>query len=81
MSRALCQPEAVAAAEEQAAIVAARRFGVGDIVRLNSDRLHMTVGSFAGARVACRWHDEADDLLSDDFDPRELTLVRKREAE
>jgi uncharacterized protein YodC (DUF2158 family) len=55
-------------------------FGVGDVVRLNSDTVRMTVGSFVGVRVVCRWHDEADDLLSDDFDPRELTLVRKREA-
>ncbi|MGD0641452.1 MAG: DUF2158 domain-containing protein [Roseiarcus sp.] len=54
-------------------------FAIGDIVRLNSDRVHMTVGAVAGGRVACRWHDAEDDLLKEDFDPRELTLVRKRE--
>lgn len=55
-------------------------FGVGDIVRLNSDRVHMTVSVLAGARFVCRWHDQADDLLREEFELRELTLVRKREA-
>ena len=54
-------------------------FAIGDIVRLNSDRVHMTVKSVVGVRVACRWHDAADVIFEDDFDPRELTMVRKRE--
>jgi uncharacterized protein YodC (DUF2158 family) len=66
-------------ADDREALAAARPFGVGDIVRLNSDRVHMTVKSVVGVRVACRWHDDELDLLDDDFDPRELTLVRKRE--
>jgi len=55
-------------------------FAIGDIVRLNSDRVHMTVHTVDGAKLVCRWHDDADDLLSDEFHPRELTIVRKREA-
>jgi uncharacterized protein YodC (DUF2158 family) len=54
-------------------------FGIGDVVRLNSDIVRMTVKSVVGVHVGCRWHDAEDDLLDDDFDPRELTLVRKRE--
>jgi uncharacterized protein YodC (DUF2158 family) len=53
---------------------------IGDVVRLNSDAVRMTVGSIANGRVVCRWHDDERDLLSEDFDPRELTLVPKREA-
>jgi uncharacterized protein YodC (DUF2158 family) len=71
--------DVAADADDQEAVAVARRFGVGDIARLNSDRVHMTVNSVVGVRVRCRWHDAEDDLLNDDFDPRELTLVRKRE--
>lgn len=78
MSRAQSQLEAEAADDQEAAAVG-RQFGVGDIVRLNSDRVHMTVKSIVGVRVACRWHDDELDLIEDDFDPRELILVRKRE--
>jgi uncharacterized protein YodC (DUF2158 family) len=52
----------------------------GDIVRLNSDRVHMTVRAVDGDKVTCRWHDDALDLLSDEFAPRELVLIRKAGA-
>jgi uncharacterized protein YodC (DUF2158 family) len=64
----------------QPAAESAAPFAIGDLVRLNSDRLHMTVKTVAGGRVVVRWHDDDGDLIEDDFDPRELTLVRKREA-
>lgn len=54
---------------------------IGDVVRLNSDAVRMTIHSIDGAKIVCRWHDAEDDLLDEDFDPRELTLVRKREAD
>jgi uncharacterized protein YodC (DUF2158 family) len=54
--------------------------GVGDVVRLNSDAVRMTVQRVADGKIVCRWHDDAAVLFEDDFDPRELTLVRKREA-
>jgi len=52
---------------------------VGDVVRLNSDALRMTVRSVDGDKVTCRWHDAEDDLLSEDFDARELTLIKRAE--
>lgn len=55
-------------------------FAIGDVARMNSDTVRMTVRRVDGDKVVCRWHDEADVLFEDDFDPRELTLVRKREA-
>ena len=48
----------------------------GDVVRLNSDRVALTVRSIDGGKIVCRWHDESDDLLSEDFDRCELAFVR-----
>ena len=50
---------------------------VGDVVRLTSDRVAMTVRSIDGNKLVCRWHDEADDLLSEEFDRAELVFVRR----
>jgi uncharacterized protein YodC (DUF2158 family) len=60
---------------------AARSFAVGDIVRLNSDRVHMTVRAADSGKIGCQWHNADDDLVEFDFDPRELTLVRRRASE
>jgi uncharacterized protein YodC (DUF2158 family) len=56
-------------------------FAVGDIVRLNSDALRMTVHAVEGRRVGCHWHADDMGLIEFDFDPRELTLVRRRAGE
>jgi uncharacterized protein YodC (DUF2158 family) len=56
-------------------------FAVGDIVRLNSDRVHMSVRAVDRDKVGCQWHNASDDLVEFDFDPRELTLVRRRASE
>lgn len=50
---------------------------VGDVVRLNSGPLRMTVRRVAQQEITCRWHDETDDLLEDSFSIAELTIVRK----
>ena len=54
-------------------------FAVGDVVRLNSDAVRMTIHAIKGEAIVCRWHDAEDDLLTEDFDRRELVLVRARE--
>ena len=53
---------------------------IGDVVRMNSDTVRMTVRRADGDKIVCRWHDGADVLFEDEFDARELTLVRLREA-
>jgi uncharacterized protein YodC (DUF2158 family) len=52
------------------------KLNVGDVVRLTSDTVNMTVRSIDGDKIVCRWHDEADDLLSEDFARAELIFVR-----
>lgn len=53
---------------------------IGDIVRLNSSPLKMTVKAVKDGRIIARWIDQTDDLLEDEFDRRELILVRKAGA-
>ncbi len=56
-------------------------FDVGDVVRLNSSADRMTVSVVKeGGRIEARWFDETGDLLGDEFDPREITLIKKGTA-
>jgi len=52
-------------------------FAIGDVVRLRSDAVRMTVHSVDGKRVGCHWHDDEDALVEFDFDPRELIAVKR----
>jgi len=35
----------------------------------------LTVHAAGGDKIICRWHDESGDLLTEEFDPREVTLL------
>jgi uncharacterized protein YodC (DUF2158 family) len=52
----------------------------GDVVRLNSDAVRMTVRRVDGDKVVCLWHDAEDDLLSEDFERRELVFIKSGNA-
>jgi uncharacterized protein YodC (DUF2158 family) len=56
-------------------------FGVGDIVRLNSSTLRMTVDKIdpenASGAIECIWFDDADSLQSAAFHARQLVIVNK----
>jgi uncharacterized protein YodC (DUF2158 family) len=52
-------------------------FAVGDVVRLNSGALRMTVAELKDGRVVVNWHDQDDACLEDDFAPAMLTIVKK----
>jgi uncharacterized protein YodC (DUF2158 family) len=52
----------------------------GDIVRLNSDAVRMTVRRVDGDKIVCRWHDDELDLLEEDFARSELVFVKSGKA-
>jgi uncharacterized protein YodC (DUF2158 family) len=56
-------------------------FGVGDIVRLNSATLRMTVDKIAPANesgaIECVWFDDSDTLRTAAFHPSQLVIVTK----
>jgi uncharacterized protein YodC (DUF2158 family) len=51
-------------------------FEIGDVVRLNSDTVRMTVSKVESGRVTAEWHDASDALIESDFGARQLTLVK-----
>lgn len=56
-------------------------FSVGDIVRLNSSTLRMTVDKIdpenAAGAIECVWFDDADSLQAAPFHPAQLVIVNK----
>lgn len=48
----------------------------GDVVRLNSGPVRMTVREASPGKIVCLWHDREDQLVEAEFKGAELTLVR-----
>jgi uncharacterized protein YodC (DUF2158 family) len=61
----------------------ANEISVGDVVKLNGSSTKMTVQSIdvATSEVDARWFNDADDLLVGTFEPSELVVVKKADAE
>ncbi len=49
---------------------------VGDIVKLNSSDVSMTIKSINDNTLVCRWFDKNNTLQTDEFDVLEITIVK-----
>lgn len=52
-------------------------FNIGDIVKLNSSDVLMTIKSIDNDILECRWFDKNDNIQNDKFNIAEIILVNK----